>query len=273
MADQKITELTTTTPVDTDEGVLQRGSANFKFLMSALRTYLSATFLSDAPADGSTYGRKNNAWSAIAGSSAHVVKDETVSLTQRTNINFTGAGVTATDNAGTDSTDVTIPNPVTGHESTFNHASYDTHLAAASPHSGHLDTGDLGVTVQAFDANTAKTNVTRAWTKQQYFTPITGPATGAAAPDWTNGNVVHSTLTGNLTSIAAPVGVSDGATVVWRIKQDATGGRTAAGWNAAYKFSAGGTAITLSTTANAYDVLILERFGSDYLVSKVQDYR
>jgi len=131
----------------------------------------------------------------------------------------------------------------------------------------------VGVDVQEYDANTAKTNVTRAWTKQQYFTPITGPATGAAAPDWTNGNVVHSTLTGNLTSIAAPVGVSDGATVVWRIKQDATGGRTAAGWNAAYKFSAGGTAITLSTTANAYDVLILERFGSDYLVSKVQDYR
>lgn len=131
----------------------------------------------------------------------------------------------------------------------------------------------IGTDVLAYSANVVFNNISQAWSKLQYFTPITGPATGAAAPDWTNGNVVHSTLTGNLTSIAAPVGVSDGATVVWRIKQDATGGRTAASWNASYKFAGGGTAPTLSTTANAYDVLVIERFGSEYLVSKIQDYQ
>lgn len=39
----------------------------------------------------------------------HVIKDEAgADLTARRNLNFTGAGVTATDNAGTNSTDVTI---------------------------------------------------------------------------------------------------------------------------------------------------------------------
>ena len=38
----------------------------------------------------------------------HVVKDEGSALTQRANLNFIGAGVTATDNAGTNATDVTI---------------------------------------------------------------------------------------------------------------------------------------------------------------------
>lgn len=48
---------------------------------------------------------------AIAGvGSGHVIKDEAgADLTARRNLNFTGAGVTATDNAGTNSTDVTIP--------------------------------------------------------------------------------------------------------------------------------------------------------------------
>ena len=43
------------------------------------------------------------------GGSGHVIKDEAgADLTARRNLNFTGAGVVATDNAGTDSTDVTI---------------------------------------------------------------------------------------------------------------------------------------------------------------------
>jgi hypothetical protein len=44
----------------------------------------------------------------LAAGSGHTIKDETTSLAARTNLNFTGAGVVATDNAGTNSTDVTI---------------------------------------------------------------------------------------------------------------------------------------------------------------------
>lgn len=43
------------------------------------------------------------------GGGGHVIQDEGVSLTQRTKLNFIGAGVVATDNAGADSTDITIP--------------------------------------------------------------------------------------------------------------------------------------------------------------------
>ncbi len=43
------------------------------------------------------------------GGSAHIIKEEGgTGLTQRTNLNFIGTTVTATDNAGTDSTDITI---------------------------------------------------------------------------------------------------------------------------------------------------------------------
>lgn len=45
---------------------------------------------------------------SYGGGGGHVVKDEGVSLTQRSNINFIGANVAATDNAGTNSTDVTV---------------------------------------------------------------------------------------------------------------------------------------------------------------------
>jgi hypothetical protein len=44
-----------------------------------------------------------------AGGGGHTIKDEGgAGLTARTNLNFIGAGVTATDNAGTDATDITV---------------------------------------------------------------------------------------------------------------------------------------------------------------------
>jgi hypothetical protein len=43
------------------------------------------------------------------GTAGHTIADETSALTQRATLNFTGAGVTATDNSGAGRTDVTIP--------------------------------------------------------------------------------------------------------------------------------------------------------------------
>jgi len=48
----------------------------------------------------------------LGGGSGHTIEDEGVPLAARTGLNFIGAGVTATDNAGTDATDVTIPGGV-----------------------------------------------------------------------------------------------------------------------------------------------------------------
>jgi hypothetical protein len=50
-----------------------------------------------------------SAWSEIdLGSTGHTIQNATTPLTTRANLNFTGAGVVASDNAGTGSTDVTI---------------------------------------------------------------------------------------------------------------------------------------------------------------------
>ncbi len=49
-----------------------------------------------------------------SGTGGHIIEDETSPLTQRPALNFIGAGVVATDNAGTDATDVTISGG-TGH--------------------------------------------------------------------------------------------------------------------------------------------------------------
>ena len=80
------------------------------------------------------YMRKDG--TALAGGSGgHVIKDEAgAGLTARTNLNFTGAGVEATDNAGTDSTDVTISGGGSGDSVTVNgSATTDVDLDDADP--------------------------------------------------------------------------------------------------------------------------------------------
>lgn len=57
--------------------------------------------------------------SALPGAPAgggHTIQDEGTPLTQRTNLNFVGAGVTATDDAGNDATVVTIPGGGSNHD-------------------------------------------------------------------------------------------------------------------------------------------------------------
>lgn len=276
MADQKGSEITERTTLAGTDRLFGWTSSlvNFKATVANLQAHLAQTFLSDAPSDGSTYGRKDGAWAAIAagGGSKHVIQDEGSSLTERTNLNFVGAGVTVTDDSGNDRSVVTIPNPVTTHESTFNHSSYDSHVAAASPHSGHLDTGDIGSTVQAHDADTAKTDVTRAWTKLQHFTPLVGGTSGAITLDFEDGNVIHSTLTGAVTSVALPTNMNDGAQCVWRVSHPGGGAVAIGGWNASYKFTAA-TAPTVSTTAGAGESFVIERKGSEYWVTYAGDFR
>ena len=115
-----------------------------------------------------------------------------------------------------------------------------------------LKSADIGVTVQGYDANTAKTNVTQAFTKGQSgaVTALTDGAT--ITPNFANSNNFSVTLGGNRT-LANPSNITAGQSGIIVITQDSTGSRTLA-YGSYWKF-AGGTAPTLTTTANAVDVL------------------
>ena len=72
--------------------------------------------------------------------------------------------------------------------------------------------------------------------------------------------VAKVTLAGNRT-LAAPTNLVDGATYILRVIQDATGNRTLA-YNSVFKFP-GGAAPTLSTAANAIDILTFISDGTN----------
>lgn len=116
----------------------------------------------------------------------------------------------------------------------------------------YIPTSDIGVTVQAYDAATAKTNVTQAFTKGQSgaVTALTDGAT--ITPNFANSNNFSVTLGGNRT-LANPTNITAGQSGIIVITQDSTGSRTLS-YGSYWKF-AGGTAPTLTTTANAVDVL------------------
>lgn len=77
----------------------------------------------------------------------------------------------------------------------------------------------------------------------------------AMAVDCALSNVFTTTFTANVTTAPALNNPKDGQTVNWFITQDATGNRTMT-WPSSFKW-AGGTAGTLSTTANAVDLLVI----------------
>lgn len=115
-----------------------------------------------------------------------------------------------------------------------------------------LESSDIGSTVQAFDANTAKTNVAQEFTRQQNFNASILIDAANIAWDLDDNQVASVTLAGNRT-LDNPTNMKDGATYILTIKQDISGLRTIA-FGSAYKFPAGLTPI-LSTGSNAVDII------------------
>jgi len=115
-----------------------------------------------------------------------------------------------------------------------------------------VNTSAIDVTVQGYDAATAKTNLTQSFTRAQRgsVTALTDGATITA--DLAVANNFSVTLGGNRT-LANPSNQTAGQHGTIVITQDATGGRTLA-FGSNWKFPAG-TAPSLTTTANAVDVL------------------
>lgn len=110
----------------------------------------------------------------------------------------------------------------------------------------------IGTNVQAYNANTAFTNANQSFTAAQRgaITTLTDGAT--ITPNMNNANNFSVTLGGNRT-LANPTNLTAGQSGVIVITQDGTGSRTLA-YGSNFKFP-GGTAPTLTTTANAVDVL------------------
>jgi hypothetical protein len=138
-------------------------------------------------------------------------------------------------------------------------SSYLTTANAASTYqtqagmSSYVPTSAIGTTVQSYDADTAKTDVAQTFTAAQRGAYVTLTDAATIAPDLSLGNQFQVTLGGNRT-LGAPTNVVAGQSGVIRVVQDGTGSRTLA-YNSVFKFP-GGTALTLTTTANAVDLLV-----------------
>jgi hypothetical protein len=111
----------------------------------------------------------------------------------------------------------------------------------------------IGTDVQAYDVDTAKTDVTQSFTAAQRgsITALTDGAT--ITPDFAVANNFSVTLGGNRT-LANPSNLTAGQSGCIWITQDGTGSRTLA-YGSQWDFT-GGTAPTLTTTAAAVDCLV-----------------
>ena len=110
----------------------------------------------------------------------------------------------------------------------------------------------IGSDVQAYDADTAKTDVAQTFTAAQRGTVSALTDDTTITPDFAVANNFSVTLGGNRT-LANPSNLTAGQSGVIVITQDGTGSRTLA-YGSYWKF-ANGTAPSLTTTASAVDVL------------------
>ena len=129
-----------------------------------------------------------------------------------------------------------------------------------------LQTTDIGVSVQGYDAATAKTNAVQSFSVAQRGT-VSALTDGATiTPDFAAANNFSVTLGGNRT-LANPTNLTAGQSGVIVITQDGTGSRTLA-YGSYFKFSAG-SAPTLTTTASAVDVLAYYVESSTRITAKL----
>ena len=109
---------------------------------------------------------------------------------------------------------------------------------------------DIGTTIQAYDADTAKTDTAQTFTAAQRGTITTLTPGTTVTPDLAVSNNFTLTPAQN-TTIANPTNITAGQSGSIFIVQDGTGSRTAA-WGSYWDFAAG-TAPTLTTTAAGVD--------------------
>ena len=122
------------------------------------------------------------------------------------------------DNSGTD-VEITI--------STIPTAAQVAAKADTSALNAKANTSDIGSTIQAFDADTAKTDTAQTFTAAQRATITTLTDGATVTPDFATSNNYTLTLGGNRT-IANPTNLTAGQSGSIFLVQDGTGSRTAA---------------------------------------------
>jgi hypothetical protein len=167
-----------------------------------------------------------------------LVDASTTDISGKANIaspTFTGTPAAPTATAGTNTTQIATTAFVT---------------TAVPDISGKANTSDIGTTIQAYDADTAKTDTAQTFTAAQRGTISTLTDGATITPDFATANNFTVTLGGNRT-IANPTNLTAGQSGSIFIVQDGTGSRTGA-WGSYWDFAAG-AAPTLTTDANAID--------------------
>ncbi len=131
-----------------------------------------------------------------------------------------------------------------------------------------LESADIGSTVQAHDADTAKTDTAQTFTAAQRGTITTLTDGATITPDFAASNNFTLTLAGTGRTLANPTNITAGQSGVIAINQDATGSSTITTYGSYFKF-AGGTAPTLSTGANDLDILSYYCVSSTVIVASL----
>lgn len=114
--------------------------------------------------------------------------------------------------------------------------------------SGKANTSDIGSTIQAFDADTAKTDVNQTFTAAQRGSITTDSSSaGVLEINFNDSNNFEVTLSQNITTVNVTGGGAGQSGSIF-INQAASGSVfTVGGWNAAFKFS-GGVPPTITAT-------------------------